>query len=521
MPGPEYKKKSDTTKVDENTQHSNAQTAHDQSTSSLEEANHNELIKNSPSMTALDQWTKQVEASENSKSNPSFQRRRRPGKGRPKTKRAARLKGDTTFNGIFKELETLKKGDKGIQVVKLQQALLDMGYTLPEHGVDGKFGNETKGTLEEYQKDNQLPLTGELDKATISMMDARFDTREDYINAGQNFDPQNPKTGSRELPDVQKNAAIKALQPTHLPFKEDQKDEYADAIRNRVASLINKYHKTLYKNRKNLRKDKKNLHKTKDVEGAANAGKKVTDSVYGHLQKGAAYKMGTTLQDQWAEQERLQATYNESERLEAADYGIRYLINSECTEINKQYNADPDRAVEKALLDPIVQSFMDSDEKVQKLLDIDKGWEATEGLGIQNIQMFKFPPFLNEENRLKMWEIFHVSIHEYLHTLAHLNFYAWADKLGGASEHTLVEGFCDFYTQNVRALYPESKLVSMQEDIEGSFFSEESEGDIPSIDSLDVGVYDAHEEAERMVGIIGIRNAQLGYFKGLVEYMGQ
>jgi hypothetical protein len=34
-------------------------------------------------------------------------------------------------------------------------------------------------------------------------------------------------------------------------------------------------------------------------------------------------------------------------------------------------------------------------------------------------------------------------------------------------------------------------------------------------------VYGSNAETERMVGIIGINNAQLGYFKGEVELMGK
>lgn len=117
-----------------------------------------------------------------------------------------------------------------------------------------------------------------------------------------------------------------------------------------------------------------------------------------------------------------------------------------------------------------------------------------------------------------MWEVFYVSIHEYLHTLAHDNFYAWAADIGGAKEHTLVEGFCDFFTLTVQENCA-NKLADYKQQIEGSFYNHRT--NVPTPEYLDLYPYEVNEEAERMVGIVGINNVQLGYFKGLVEYMGQ
>jgi hypothetical protein len=53
---------------------------------------------------------------------------------------------------------------------------------------------------------------------------------------------------------------------------------------------------------------------------------------------------------------------------------------------------------------------------------------------------------------------------------------------------------------------------------EGDFY--DAGKDVPDVASLSVGVYSSNREAERMVGIIGIRNAQLGYFRGETKLMG-
>jgi peptidoglycan hydrolase-like protein with peptidoglycan-binding domain len=53
---------------------------------------------------------------------------------------------------------TLRKGDRGRDVKKLQRMLSQTGYTLP---TTGYFGSETKGAVRNFQLDHQLaPVTG-------------------------------------------------------------------------------------------------------------------------------------------------------------------------------------------------------------------------------------------------------------------------------------------------------------------------------------------------------------------------
>ena len=51
-----------------------------------------------------------------------------------------RFGGDKDLEAIAGGLKTVKKGDQGYAVVKLQQALIDLGYEVP-YGVDGIFGD--------------------------------------------------------------------------------------------------------------------------------------------------------------------------------------------------------------------------------------------------------------------------------------------------------------------------------------------------------------------------------------------
>jgi len=59
----------------------------------------------------------------------------------------------------------LKLGNNGTEVTKLQNFLINKGYSLPS-GVTSYFGNETQSALSKYQKDNNIASTGTLGPIT-------------------------------------------------------------------------------------------------------------------------------------------------------------------------------------------------------------------------------------------------------------------------------------------------------------------------------------------------------------------
>src|SRR5262245_57044585 len=72
---------------------------------------------------------------------------------------SARFAGDKTMEDVAAGSTTVKQGDRGVEVTKVQQALIDLGYLLPVHGVDGKFEGETKAAVLKFQNDHGLPPT--------------------------------------------------------------------------------------------------------------------------------------------------------------------------------------------------------------------------------------------------------------------------------------------------------------------------------------------------------------------------
>lgn len=60
----------------------------------------------------------------------------------------------------------LQKGDRGDDVKKLQQLLINKGCPLPLYGVDGIYGSETVSAVECFQAKMALPVTGVVDDVT-------------------------------------------------------------------------------------------------------------------------------------------------------------------------------------------------------------------------------------------------------------------------------------------------------------------------------------------------------------------
>jgi hypothetical protein len=314
-----------------------------------------------------------------------------------------------------------------------------------------------------------------------------------------------------------------------LVFKEDlgpPKGRYGQRIKARLTALISSLHKELFEDKKPLRADPaKNFHSWSTLEGPAAEAKKVVDAMFGSQYGGAAAKpamthAGGNLIDQWEDELAVNAGKTAKKLKKKAADKVRYLINSNCDDINAEHSAVPSRPAEKAILQPIVKSFVSTPAKVQTMLDLDIGWEGAQLSGIVYLQRFKStdPDVVKakEANRVQMWELFHTCIHEYLHTLAHPDFNAYAESFLTAGDetryHTLIEGFCDFFTLTVRStLNP----AAVQAGVEGPY----ANGNPPPV--VHPGVYPSHEQAEQVVGIVGVKNAQRAYFDGKTQLIGK
>ncbi|MBV8437900.1 MAG: DUF4157 domain-containing protein [Silvibacterium sp.] len=88
--------------------------------------------------------------------------------------RSPRFAGDPVLEACFDNEALLQVGSRGPAVEKIQQALIDAGFPLPQFGVDGKFGPETQGAVRRYQSAHGLVPDGIVGPLTMGSLDALF-----------------------------------------------------------------------------------------------------------------------------------------------------------------------------------------------------------------------------------------------------------------------------------------------------------------------------------------------------------
>ena len=93
----------------------------------------------------------------------------------------------------------LRKDMEGSDVKALQEALMKLGYELPDYGADGEFGTETKEALMDFQKHEGLEVDGEYgEKSHAALMDALSD--EEAGSGTAEPEPEDPETPDEPKP---------------------------------------------------------------------------------------------------------------------------------------------------------------------------------------------------------------------------------------------------------------------------------------------------------------------------------
>lgn len=81
-----------------------------------------------------------------------------------------RFAGDTNLEQLFRGPGSLSSRHNGESVRLVQQALIDLGYSLPRFGADGCFGSELRGAITNFQADHGLEADGKLGKLSLGAL---------------------------------------------------------------------------------------------------------------------------------------------------------------------------------------------------------------------------------------------------------------------------------------------------------------------------------------------------------------
>ncbi len=89
--------------------------------------------------------------------------------------RSLRFAGDPILEACLAGNHRMREPEESDAVGKVQQALLDLGYSLPVHGADGRFGSETGAAVVAFKRDHDLhPTDPVVGPGTTRALDEMF-----------------------------------------------------------------------------------------------------------------------------------------------------------------------------------------------------------------------------------------------------------------------------------------------------------------------------------------------------------
>jgi len=442
---------------------------------------------------------------------------------------ADRAKKDAQATAIDTQIDAAKTKQKK-EALERQKLLLQGEVLLLDLTLEAVFRDvamASPGKKDDFQK-----LTTPLDAATKQAAQAAIE-------------PQTAAAIHAE--------ATGAPPPPPPPFKPGplpgETDTYEDKVRKRIPGLITKSWDRQAKNRTAAdHKDPKKSRSMEDMQKIANQAKDEVDQVFGSFYDkgkfsafqgdkrsaaGALTKKGN-LRDAWQVEEdrrKASAAYEK----QSAKFWLFYLIQNDrndpnavdMAEINTAHDATPSfgddsvpqndeaKAIRKAG-DPFVTS-----EKT-RLFEIGRGWDAFEQSGDIFIQLFKNPDATAD--RVFLWDMYLVLMHEYLHKLAAKKYHDYADKLGGEHStqgNTLIEGVDSLLTEIAwSSAVQHASTPAVRAIVEPDAVAAGAPFDIDLLPKMPARRYPNFDKAMKLASVVGIRNLYAAYFQGRIDLIG-
>jgi hypothetical protein len=294
------------------------------------------------------------------------------------------------------------------------------------------------------------------------------------------------------------------------------KGKFADRLRVLVEAVILAEYDAMGKGKAAAHADPAKLYGWGTVEGIALKSQTAVDAMFKEYLVGrpkTPLKRGVNIFDAWADKVAMLAAGGVAAEDDAASWRVQKILDmdDDVKKLDAEHGADHTRPAEKAIVDKIHTDMVAKHRA--KLIQTHKGWPGYEDADKIFIQ--RFMGATADQQRYDRWNLFQTFIHEYLHSLEHPDYRKYRESLGEiAGGGTLREGTTDYFTQLVW-----SGIVldePLRKAIEGPVYDP-----IKKFAVQPLSTYSEAINAERLVGVVGIRNLAVAFFLGKVELIGK
>lgn len=306
---------------------------------------------------------------------------------------------------------------------------------------------------------------------------------------------------------------------------------YEQKVRAVLPGMVTKTHQHVVVNRP------PRTHTLSEFEALGRVSKAETDAVFGQFYNVSAHpefvadrpgRRGS-LHDAFADIDRAQRRMNVAQRRRSAHDMLTYLVGNDArvSELNRHHDAQPSfdglgRPLndEARIQDRLARAFVVNTANVRKLLEIDRGWDASANPRTGDVFVQLFQPTGAREDRLLLWDMFQTLIHEYLHTVVAQEYRDYAESFGRHSpaENTLIEGMDSVLDEIVwEQVEPRVRTRELREKVEGAATAALPPIEVPHPSQRR---YDSFTEALKLIDLVGIANVYAAYFLGRVDRIG-
>jgi hypothetical protein len=442
---------------------------------------------------------------------------------------AVRFQDEPTLDAISEGKKVLKEGDKGEAVIRVTTALSELGQY--NNIVDESFDPPLTSAVSSYQSAKGLKgkvPDGSVDKQTFDKLDQDFSAgfrvergvlaaqkAPNILSQTQSLDAAERAASARAISTEQPVSAVTGQLPTFRPDVPG-KGNYAVRLRAAVDKEIVDEWNAMAKGKTAQHATAGALYDAPTVDAIAVESQKAVDAVFGEYTKGHAtppLKMGVNVGDAWKKKEDTLTAGGKAAEDGAVDWRVQKILDGDSAvrTLDREHGAVQSRAQEAAIVAPIKTDLMAKYR--DKLLELHKAWPGFASGGVVFVQLFKGAN--PNQQRRERWRFFQTFIHEYIHTLEHPDHVAFRGGLAAQKGgFTLREGTTDYFTKIVwNGLTLDEPLRAR---IEGPVHDPANVFAVPALNT-----YPEAENAERLAGVVGIRNEAAAFFLGKVELIGK